>query len=150
MFLLGVAYLVTGFSIDNVFLAQTPKLNPFFVQKTLAQIQSAWSRTKSTIAFNNPFRQRSTTGGEEIPSMDGSQQTITIQQQVAEALTTPLTQLSQGVYAGEENDIKVFEVRIGEMEYLEYTFNIKGKEVKIKVPKGQQPPPESVLETIYK
>ena len=71
-------------------------------------------------------------------------------QDVVEALNAPLKKVSQGVYAGEMNNIKVYEIRTGELEYLEYTFNVNGKEVKIKVPKGQEPPSQEVMDSLYK
>ena len=39
---------------------------------------------------------------------------------------------------------------MNEIEYLEYTFNVKGKEIKVKVPKNQSPPSQEVIEDIYK
>lgn len=118
-FLLSVAYIVSNFFIKNIFLADSPKLNPFFVQNMFA---------KKTITPNNN----------------------TYSQNIEEALNAPLKKVSQGVYAGEKNNIKVFEIRTGELEYLEYTFNVNGKMVKIKVPKGQEAPSQEVMDVLYK
>ena len=118
-FLLSVAYIISNFFIKNIFLANSPKLNPFFVQNMFA---------KKTITPNNN----------------------TYSQNIEEALNVPLKKVSQGVYAGEKNNIKVFEIRTGELEYLEYTFKVNGKEVKIKVPKGQEAPSPEVMDVLYK
>lgn len=49
-----------------------------------------------------------------------------------------------------KNNIQVYEVRMNEIDYLEYKFNVNGKEVKIKVPKDQQPPSQETIEAIFK
>jgi hypothetical protein len=147
VFVFGVAYLISNFSIKNVFLGNSPRINPYAGQNMIAKATNLWSKTTSLIAFKNPFTNSSSTG---FQNGGLNQASTSISSDVAEALNTPLSKVSQGVYAGEKNDVKVFEVRIGEIEYLEYTFNIKGKEIKIKVPKGQDPPSQQVLEAVYK
>jgi len=126
--LLGAAFLISDFSIKNVFLAKSPKINLSFVQNMMVRY------------ITQPANQTSVS----------VQNINSLPQDVVEALNAPLKKVSQGVYAGEMNNIKVYEIRTGELEYLEYTFNVNGKEVKIKVPKGQEPPSQEVMDSLYK
>lgn len=61
----------------------------------------------------------------------------------------PLEQLNKGVYARTEKNYSQTVIKINEIEWIEYTFTIKGKEVKIQVPRGQQPPTQELLEKVY-
>lgn len=147
--LLGAAFLVSDFGINNVFLAKSPKLNPFFAQNMIAKVNNSWSKTGNLIASLNPFSNlnfqpsSSTSDSQAIASVNN------VPREIVDALTAPLTKVGQGVYAGERNNIHVYEIRSDEIDYLEYTFIIKGKEIKIKVPKDQQPPTQEVVESFY-
>lgn len=120
LFLLGIAYLVSYFSIKNIFLAESPIINPLFVQNMMV--------------------------GNISQSINQASVTT---QNIKDALNAPLKKVRQGVYAGEKNKIKVYEIRMDELEYLEYTFNVNGKEIRIKVPKGQEPPSQDVMNSLY-
>ena len=145
IFLLLIAvFVISDFSIKNVFIAQSPKLNPFFAQNMIAKINNLWSKTISFIAFKNVPTQS------PAPSSVVAFNSNNVPKNVVEALSAPLTKVSQGVYAGEKNGIKVFKIKLGELEYLEYTFTVNGKEVKIKVPKGQKPPSQKIVNALYK
>jgi hypothetical protein len=61
----------------------------------------------------------------------------------------PLDSIAKGVYAKSNQTNSYTLIKDNEVEWREYTFIIKGKEVKIKVPQGQQPPPQELLEKIY-
>ncbi|PJB89122.1 hypothetical protein CO083_01205 [Candidatus Roizmanbacteria bacterium CG_4_9_14_0_8_um_filter_34_12] len=54
--------------------------------------------------------------------------------------SAPLKQLSPGVYAGERNDIQVFEYRESEIDYVKVTITtVSGKTYTINYPKQYQP-----------
>ena len=145
IFLLLIAvFIISDFSIKNVFIAQSPKLNPFFAQNMIAKVNNLWSKTINFIAFKNVPTQSPT------PSSVVAFNPNNVPKDVVDALSAPLTKVSQGVYAGEKNGIKVYEIRIGELEYLEYTFTVNGKEIKIKIPKGQKPPSQKIVNALYK
>lgn len=141
--ILGTAFVLSNFSIKNVFLADSPKINPNVGKNMIAKIDNFWSKTSSLIAFNgglfNFFGSTYNSTGliKDLPA------------KTLDALNAPLHKVSQGVYAGEKNDIQVIEIRSNEIDYLEYTFNVNGKEIKIKVPKDQQPPSQEVMEGLF-
>lgn len=164
--LLGVAYIISEFSINNVFLVNSPRLNPFFARNMVNKINNSWSKTGNFVASLNPFSSLnfrlfnnqglSNRQNLQPSSISGFQPSVQMianvknsPQEIINALALPLTKVSSGVYAGENDGVKIYEVRLNEVEYLEYTFTIKGKEIKIKVPKGQTPPSQEIVESFY-
>ena len=61
----------------------------------------------------------------------------------------PLKMITKGVYAAKSSKGESYTLyKQNDVEWVEYVFNIKGKEVKINVPKGQLPPPRYSLESV--
>ncbi len=147
---LGVAFAISNFSIKNVFIAESPKLNPFFTQNMMAKVNSLRLKTTNFIASINFNQKKSST--DQVNNFNNSKPTsfTLTQQQITDALKAPLKKVSQGVYAGETDNIQVYEIRSNEIDYLEYTFNVNGKEIKIKVPKDQQPPSQETVDALYR
>lgn len=146
--IMSIAYFISKFSSNTVFLAGTPKLNPFAVNNLIVKVKFFASNTGAIIADLNPLNLIRKRKDGLSPAQLPTQSDFT--EEINNSLKTPLYQVSQGVYAGEKNGYKVIEVRIGEIEYKEYTFKVNGKEIKIKVPKDQQPPSQDVVEALYK
>ena len=60
-------------------------------------------------------------------------------------------QLSKGVYAKDEGNVhSLVEIRLDEIEFIEHTFTVNGKQIVIRVPKDQQPPSQQALEKLYR
>lgn len=147
--ILGTAFIISDYSIKNVFLAQSPKFNPYFAQNTLARASSFWSKSTNLVASINLFPKNDPSNINNQNNNQPSSFSLT-KQQVAESLQTPLSKVSQGVYAGERDNKQVVQIKMNEIDYLEYTFNVDGKQIKIKVPKDQQPPSQEQMEALYK
>ncbi len=163
LLILTISFIISDFSIKNLFLAQSPKFNPFFVSNTIAKVNNFWLKTKNFIASINFFPRINFQNTSNITNNQITNNQLNNQQnnfqpnnfafsesQINDILKAPLKKVSQGVYAGEKNGYKIYEIRTGEIEYIEYTFNVNGKEVKIKVPKGEEPPSQEVVEALYK
>lgn len=154
--LLGAAFMVSDFSIKNVFLANSPRINPNAGQNMMTKINSTWSKATSLVAFKNVNIFKFGNNSDNFSQPINNQASVTFQktnslpQDIKDALSAPLQRVSQGVYAGERNNIQVYEIKSNEIEYLVYTFTINGKETKIKVPKDQEPPSQKQMETLYK
>jgi hypothetical protein len=144
---MGAAYFISDFSSNTVFLAGTPKLNPFAANNLIVKVKSFASNTGAIVAGLNPLNLIRRSGDGTTPAQSPTQAEFA--QEINNALEAPLNQVSQGVYAGEKDGYKVTEIKIGEIEYKEYTFNIRGKDVKIRVPKNQQPPSQETMEELY-
>ncbi|MFA6016816.1 MAG: hypothetical protein WC744_01885 [Patescibacteria group bacterium] len=149
-----VAYLISSFSIENLFLAKSPKINPYFGQNMMAKATGLLNKTKNLVAFRINLPNFSNTGGtinnNQPSALTNQESALTLTKKIDNALQTPLSKISQGVYAGERDGIRVYEIRTGEIDYLEYTFTVNGKEIKIKVPKDQSPPSQQTMEALYK
>ncbi len=150
------AYVIADFGVNNVFLAKTPKINPFAMQNMKYKVNNFIGNTSAFVASLNPLKQiNNSSSGSEINNSGASIANIPqpqkVQDEITNALSAPMTKLSQGVYASEVNDIKVYEVRTDELgnEYKVYKFNINGKEIQIKVPVNQTPPTKEELEGIF-
>lgn len=187
VFAVVLAFIVSQFSINNVFIARSPRLNPFFATNLIAKLNSLEHKTLrlfASISFfqktlnkeqnindnNNTatsisFKKTSnkepnTTDNTGVTAkndnvkdnFNGNNQpgSFTLSKaKIEELMETPLKQVSKGVYAGEKNDTKIIRVMVDEVEYNEYKFNIKGKEVTIRVPRGQKPPTQKEVELLY-
>jgi hypothetical protein len=121
---LFISFLISDFSIKNLFLANSPKINPFFVRNIN-------SKFEKNLAFLNNFKKN-------ISMNFDREKNITFKQ------------ISQGVKAAETSEGTIVKIDSSKIDWLEYTFNINGKEIKIKVPKDQQPPSQEVVEALYK
>jgi hypothetical protein len=58
--------------------------------------------------------------------------------------------INKGVYATDLKKGNYILIKENEVEWVIYTFSINGKEIKIKVPKGEPTPNQKVLEALYK
>lgn len=134
-----LAFVIADLSSKNVFIAGTPRINPFLIARINNLFSPGSTATPSNIASNQP-----------VGSQTGVIKQTDLPQQVVQALNTPLKPVSKGVYAGEKNNIKVYEFRQDEIDWVEYTFMVNGKEIKIKAPKGQKSPTQEDIELIYK
>lgn len=155
MFLVMViAYLISDFSIKNVFLAQSPKFNPFFVTNTIAKVNSFWSRTGNLIASINffpkfNFQNAPNTADDKLNTSQPNSFSLS-EAQINNILEAPLKKVSKGVYAGEKDGYQVYKIDTDELGYITYTFIVNGKEIKVKVPSGQQPPSQQDVEAVYR
>ncbi|MCS6956539.1 MAG: hypothetical protein NZM02_01680, partial [Patescibacteria group bacterium] len=140
-----------------IFLANSPRINPFFTQNTIAKINNFFAKTKTFFVFD--FFQRKD-NQQKIKQQDNftrqqfSNQGFSLNetpQEIKEVISkAPMKKIAPGVYAGEYKGYQVSTIKTNEMEFLEYIFNIRGKKIKIKVPKGQDPPNQKTVEEIFK
>lgn len=62
----------------------------------------------------------------------------------------PMQEIAKGVYAKDDGVNDYTLVKLDEVDLKEYRITIRGKEVVIRVPVGQEPPSQEALEQIYK
>lgn len=60
----------------------------------------------------------------------------------------PLKQISRDVYSKSKDNYSNLEIRINEIEFIEYSFNVDGKKIKIKIPKDTPPPSEEFVKLL--
>jgi len=125
-----LSFLLASFLTENIFIANSPKIRPNF-HRYLSQKfipKNFFSKTKEKNIL--PPNEKNNLIFSQI---DKSQ----------------LTLINKGIYAASLNKGNYILIEQDEVEWVVYTFNIKGKEVKIKVPKGENPPPKEVVEKFY-
>jgi hypothetical protein len=157
-----ISYLISNFSIKNVFIAESPKLNPFFVTNTIARVNNFWSKTGNFIASINLFPKfnlfnktnqtayNSTNNNQNMNNTAYQPNSLTLSKaQINSMIETPLKKISKGIYAGENDGYKVYKINTDELGYITYTFTIEGKEVKFKVPSDQQAPSQEEVEKLF-
>jgi len=117
-------FFLSSFLIQKIFLAGTPRIRPNAFSNLALEIKN---NTYSLIA-------------------------LFIKQPSPEEILkdVPLKTISKGVYGKTKENYSYTLIKINEIEWKEYTFNINGKEINIKVPKDQQPPSQKLVEALYK
>jgi len=110
---------------NDVFIANTPNLRPNLGRHFLAKLNSLNQNTRLFIAkaLNRLPEQK--------------------------LKDIPLQQFTKGVYAKEEGKYSYTVVHENEVDWIEYTFVVNGKNIKVKVPQGQEPPTQELLERLY-
>lgn len=86
------------------------------------------------------------TGGSKTSSQIAKQAEETVNGSLKDI---PFSQVAKGVSAKENDELKYTIIKDNEVEWIEYTFMVKGKEVKIKVRAGAEPPPKERIEQLY-
>lgn len=61
----------------------------------------------------------------------------------------PFKSIEKGIYAKENKTSSYTLYKEAEIEWYEFAFEYKGKKHILKIPKGQSPPPQEVLEKLY-
>jgi hypothetical protein len=56
--------------------------------------------------------------------------------------------ISKGVYAKTGNNGTVYEINLNEKEYYEHVYIVNGKEIKIRIPKGEEAPTQQQIDEI--
>lgn len=134
---LALSFLFSRLLVKDVFLANTPKIRPH-LDKYLAE------------KLRNTAEDIRTNFVALLPNFLKSKQEQDKQNAIAlaEFLKKNLQPVASGVKANTVGSSSLIEYKINEVEWQEYTFNINGREVKIKAPKGSNPPPKELFENL--
>ena len=119
--------------IKNVFIANSPKIRPtlgyYLAQKFFPKDLSNKINRKNNV------------------NIEKTQNNDLIFSQINKNNFIPI---NKGVYASDLKKGSYLLIKEKEVEWIIYTFTINGKEIKIKVPKGESIPNQKVLEELYK
>jgi len=135
-----LSFISSFFLIKNIFIANSPKIRQNIGAYFAMKAKNLFNKIYSLASLNN-YRQFF-----NIPNNN----TIKRNEEIKNKLKNkPLIPLGKGVYARIDGKDVLIEINLEGVDFVEYVFNIKGKEVKIKVPKGENPPPKEVVEKFY-
>ncbi|QQG44489.1 MAG: hypothetical protein HYW86_01055 [Candidatus Roizmanbacteria bacterium] len=116
---LAVSYLIINIFAKEVFIANTPKIRPNLDRYIASKLNSNIQFLAGLINKRTPE--------EELKDI-------------------PLKMVTKGIYAKDKDNVSQTVIKLNEVEFVEYTFNTSKGPIKIKVPKGQNPPPQGAFE----
>lgn len=122
-----IAFLISNFAIQNIFIAKSPR-----IRQNLDRV-IVWN------LFSPPQKK-----------INNQENKVNENLYYEKLDKNNFVSLNKGVYAADLNNGRYILIKENEVEWIIYTFRIKDKEIKIKVPKGEDPPSQQVLEQIYK
>lgn len=132
---LGMAYFASSFSINNIFLANSPKIRSNLPQYMLAKINNTRENILAKLNFNINF----------FPS--SSQNNTITEKQTIDFLKKSLKPVTKGVSAAYKDAYSYTEFKVDQIEWVKVTYTLKnGKTVTIQYPKGTKPPPKELYE----
>ena len=131
------SFLFSSFLIKNVFIANSPKVRPYLNDYFAFKIKDLFKNFSNLAFYGLSSRHATNTIIEKTPTIEGVK-------------NKPLIPIGKGVYARTDNKNALIEINLEGVDFIEYTFTINGKEIKIKVPKGESTPNQKVLEALYK
>ena len=123
-----LSFIIVRIGSQAVFIANTPYIRPDLNQYA---------------AFNFS---RFIGGGAALYTLIFDRNKLNIKDELKDV---PLNTLAKGVYAKDKKNISYILIKDNEVEWIEYKFQLKGKEMIIKVPKGDKPPSQELLEKLY-
>lgn len=127
---LGLAFFASGFFARELFLGYSPHINPKFLSGIKNKVENGLAMFKK---------------------QDNAPEDTQIEQPVAlQPSSAPIFhEILRGVEAAETPEGTIVNINPEEIEWIEYVFIVNGEEVKIKVPKGETPPNQEEVESIY-
>jgi len=126
LFVLGISFILAEFFLKNVFLGDTPRLNPSFIAKikNIPQYIAGISSQFNGSPKNN------------TPPLNINVQNI------------PVQQISKGVYAGERGQVKYYQFSESQMQWDQITLTKKnGEKITLRYQKNN-PPTQEILNII--
>lgn len=127
------AFLFMLVAQNSVFLAQTPTVNPSFIASikdlpnTVLNLPSSTSNFVAQLFVDRKVK-------EQFSQLED------------DLVNTPLVPVAKGAFAKSNQNGTIAVINIDEVQWIEHTYIINGKEIKIKVPAGQQPPSQESVE----
>ncbi|NTU74303.1 hypothetical protein HGB07_09285 [Candidatus Roizmanbacteria bacterium] len=119
-----LSFAITKFGVSDLFVNNTPVIRPNLDKYIVYRIKSLPQTVKTYVA-------------------------LLTQPKIKDKLKDiPFSKLAVGVYAKEDGKASFVEYRAQEMDWIVISYLINGKTIKIKVPKGQKPPPLEIVESM--
>lgn len=152
---LGVAYLLSGFSINNLFLAQSPSIRPNLDQYFLAKINNTKESILAKLRFNftlpsfNLALNNTDTNSSSNSNwfQNNNSNSVSNREEKMNFLKSTLKPITKGVSAASKDGYNYMEFKINEIEWIKVTYTLKnGKVITIQYPKGTNPPPKAIYE----
>lgn len=136
-FVLVLAYLISNFSTENIFLANSPKIRPNLGSYLLAKFNTVKTNVLARLNFNfNLFQ-----------SLNQQANFTAADRQTFDLLKNTLKPVTKGVNAASKDNYSYTEFNLNEIEWARVTYTLKnGQTITVEYPKGTEPPPQALFE----
>jgi len=131
-----VSLLISSFLVNTIFIGDSPRLLPHPEQQLMRGLQNNASYVAMMI--NPSLKQK----------MNGSSPTESLTALMKKMENVPMQQIAKGTYAKSNEGVTINIVKLDEMLYKEYIYHVNGKEIKIRVPEGQEVPSQDMVEKL--
>ena len=132
--ILFFSFLVSYFSINNIFLANSPRIRPNLDRYFLAKINNVKDNILAKINSNFLLPKNIFVADQN-------------KNPPIEFLKNDLKPITKGVSAATKDNYSYTEFKLNEIEWVRITYTLKnGKQLTIQYPKGTNPPPKEIYE----
>jgi hypothetical protein len=126
---LVLSYALMSLATKEIFIANTPRIRPHLDKYLALRLSNFINNNRQFLAkifnlYQTPEQQL-----KDVPLKD-----------------VPFKMVSKGVYAKSRGEVSYTLIKADEVEWVEYSFEVKGKTIKIRMPQGQEPLPKEVFE----
>lgn len=140
LLVLGTAYLLSSFSIKNVFLADSPRIRSNLDHYLLAKINNVKENVLAKLNFGSLLPQFNQVPNNNLAATKNREETINF-------LKNSLKPVTRGISAAEKDGYSYTEFKLNEIEWVQISYTLKdGRVVNIEYPKGTNPPPKEIYE----
>ena len=127
---LVLSFVVTGIVKTEVFVADAPEIRPYLGEYIVWRLKDTGYRAKELAFFWRKDKPEDN-------------------QTIAERLKKNLKPIGKGVRAAEDDGVSYTQITIDEVVYIETSYTLPdGRVLKVKSPKGFEPPPMDVIEEL--
>lgn len=142
-----LSFYISIFFIKNVFLANSPKIRPNLGSYYLVKIKNSFNKVSNFIASKS-FSNINLNLNQNNQSSINQQNTISKSRDLLmEELSKNLKPITKGVNAASKDGYNYYEFKLNEIEWVMVEYTLKnGEIIKIRYPKGTNPPPKEIYE----
>lgn len=155
-----LSFIISYLAIKNIFISSSPRLRPnlgpYLVQQASAPISLLTGMVSNTaqslsnvhlFTLNNLMNQPASPAKQDESS---SQPTSSASPRalVQAMQSIPFNTLEPGIYSKEETHTSYLLIKEQEVQWQDYALNSNGKQIIIRVPKGEQQPDKNIINKI--
>lgn len=131
---MGLSFLISSFLNGTVFIKNTARIRPYLDKIIIGKLSSA-TTLLSQIQVSLPAFQ--------LPNLG-----VPVQIADKPIIESSLSRISQGIYAEKNSSTSYTLIKENEVEWKEYSLNIRGTKVVIRVPKDENVPSSDIIQFI--
>lgn len=135
LMIMGVSLFISNVFVKSVFVGESPRMLPHPEQRLMQGLQN--NAAYIARIFNPSLKQKSNSASSE-----------SLTALIKKMENVPVQQIAKGTYAKTSEGVTIQIIKLDEITYKEYTYQVNGKEIKIRVPEGQEVPTQDMVEKL--